>query len=88
MWCSTAQLDTGNRRFYLDLLWAGGPVYFPTFSFSAPTKFNPFFQSHPFQAGALVENHRIEYVIPLADQQRKKFQGKLVTDANEVCPIL
>src|SRR6266436_4482581 len=37
------------------------------------------------QAEALLESHRIEDVILLADQQRKKVQGKLVADANEVC---
>jgi hypothetical protein len=37
------------------------------------------------QAEALLECHRIEDVILLADQQRKKVQGKLVADANEVC---
>jgi hypothetical protein len=36
------------------------------------------------QAEALLESHRIEDVILLADQQRKKVQGKLVADANEV----
>ena len=36
------------------------------------------------QAEALLENHRIEDVILFADQQRKKVQGKLVVDANEV----
>jgi len=37
------------------------------------------------QSEALLESHRIEDVILLADQQRKKVQGKLVADANEVC---
>src|SRR6266576_2237915 len=37
------------------------------------------------QAEALLESHRVEDVILLADQQRKKVQGKLVEDANEVC---
>jgi hypothetical protein len=37
------------------------------------------------QADALLESHRVEDVILLADQQRKKVQGKLVADANEVC---
>ena len=37
------------------------------------------------QAEALLESHRIEDAILLADQQRKKVQGKLVADANEVC---
>ena len=37
------------------------------------------------QAEALLESHRIEDVILLADEQRKKVQGKLVADANEVC---
>ena len=36
------------------------------------------------QAEALLESHRIEDVILLADLQRKKVQGKLVADANEV----
>jgi hypothetical protein len=36
------------------------------------------------QVEALLESHRIEDVILLADQQRKKVQGKLVVDANEV----
>ena len=36
------------------------------------------------QADALLENHRIVDVIQLADQQRKKVQGKLVADAREV----
>ena len=40
------------------------------------------------QAEALLESHRIEDVILLADQQRKKVQGKLVADANEVCLFL
>jgi hypothetical protein len=39
------------------------------------------------QAEALLETHRIEDVILLADQQRKKVQGKLVADANEVCLV-
>ena len=37
------------------------------------------------QAEALLESHRIEDGILLADQQRKKVQGKLVADPNEVC---
>jgi hypothetical protein len=37
------------------------------------------------QAEALLESHRIDDVILLADQQRKKVQGKLVADTNEVC---
>ena len=36
------------------------------------------------QAEALLEDHRIEDVIQLADQQRKKVQSKLVIDASEV----
>ena len=40
------------------------------------------------QAEALLESHRIEDVILFADQQRKKVQGKLVADANEVCSVL
>ena len=40
------------------------------------------------QAEGLLESHRIEDVILLADQQRKKVQGKLVADANEVRLVL
>ncbi len=40
------------------------------------------------QAETLLENHRIEDVIQLADQQRKKVQSRLVVDANEVCLLL
>jgi hypothetical protein len=36
------------------------------------------------QAEALLENHRIEDVIQLADEQRKKVQSRLVVDPNEV----
>src|SRR6266404_2773688 len=36
------------------------------------------------QAEALLDDHRIEDVIQLADQQRKKVQSKLVVDASEV----
>ncbi|KAI0000159.1 hypothetical protein BJV74DRAFT_876958 [Russula compacta] len=36
------------------------------------------------QAEALLESHRIEDVIQLADQQRKKVQSKLVVDPDEV----
>ncbi|KAI9509282.1 hypothetical protein F5148DRAFT_1148443 [Russula earlei] len=36
------------------------------------------------RAEALLESHRIEDVIQLADQQRKKVQARLVVDANEV----
>jgi hypothetical protein len=36
------------------------------------------------QAEALLEDHRIEDVIKLVDQQRKKVQSKLVVDASEV----
>ena len=36
------------------------------------------------QAEALLDDHRIEEVIQLADQQRKKVQSKLVVDASEV----
>lgn len=35
------------------------------------------------QAEALLDDHRIEDVIQLADQQRKKVQSKLVVDASE-----
>ncbi|KAI0288353.1 hypothetical protein BC826DRAFT_1038656 [Russula brevipes] len=35
------------------------------------------------QADALLESHQIEDVIQLADQQRKKVQGKLVVDPDE-----
>jgi hypothetical protein len=38
------------------------------------------------QADALLESHQIEDVIQLADQQRKKVQGKLVVDPYEVGP--
>jgi hypothetical protein len=40
------------------------------------------------QTEALLETHRTEDVILSADQQRKKVQGKLVADANEVCFVL
>ena len=36
------------------------------------------------QAEALLNDHRIEDVIQLVDQQRKKVQSKLVVDASEV----
>ncbi|KAH9962835.1 hypothetical protein BC827DRAFT_1129633 [Russula dissimulans] len=36
------------------------------------------------QAEALLESHRIEDVIQLADEQRKKVQSRLVVDSNEV----
>jgi len=36
------------------------------------------------QAEALLESHRIEDVIQLADEQRKKVQSRLIVDANEV----
>ncbi|KAI0064243.1 hypothetical protein BV25DRAFT_1823215 [Artomyces pyxidatus] len=36
------------------------------------------------QAESLLESHRIEDVVQLADQQRKKVQGKLVVDEDEV----
>ena len=36
------------------------------------------------QAEALPESHRIEDVIQLADEQRKKVQSRLIVDANEV----
>jgi hypothetical protein len=36
------------------------------------------------QAEALLDDHRIEDVLQLADQQRKKVQSKLVVDACEV----
>jgi hypothetical protein len=39
------------------------------------------------QAEALLENHRIQDVIELADKQRKKVEGKFVVDPDEVCPI-
>lgn len=40
------------------------------------------------QAEALLESHRIEDVIQLADQQRKKVQSKLVVDPDEVHLVL
>jgi len=40
------------------------------------------------QAETLLETHRIDDVIQLADQQRKKVQSRLVLDPNEVCFIL
>lgn len=36
------------------------------------------------QTEALLESHRTEDVIQLADKQRKKVQGKLVVDPDEV----
>jgi hypothetical protein len=40
------------------------------------------------QAEALLESHRIEDVIELADKQRKKVQGKFVVDPDEVRRVL
>ena len=40
------------------------------------------------RAEALLESHRIEDVILLADEQRKKVEGKLVVDTNEVRFVL
>lgn len=40
------------------------------------------------QAETLLETHRIEDVIQLADQQRKKVQSRLAVDPNEVRLIL
>lgn len=36
------------------------------------------------QAEALLENHRIEDVVDLADQQRKKLQAMMTVDEHEV----
>ena len=40
------------------------------------------------QAEALLDDHGIEDVIQLADQQRKKVQSRFVVDASEVCRSL
>lgn len=37
------------------------------------------------QAESLLEGHRIEDAARLADQQRKKIEGKLTIDDDEVC---
>lgn len=36
------------------------------------------------QAESLLESHRLDDVVELADQQRKKLQGKLTVDEDEV----
>ncbi|KAH9018541.1 hypothetical protein EDB85DRAFT_2154432 [Lactarius pseudohatsudake] len=49
-----------------------------------PTLFNLSYQSRPFlRPETLLDDHRIEDVLQLADQQRKKVQSKLVIDASE-----
>jgi hypothetical protein len=39
------------------------------------------------QAESLLESHRIEDAIGLADQQRKKLESNLTVDSDEVCSI-
>lgn len=39
------------------------------------------------QAESLLESHRIEDAIGLADQQRKKLESNLTVDDDEVCSI-
>jgi vacuolar protein sorting-associated protein 3 len=40
------------------------------------------------QVETLLEDHRIQDAIELADKQRKKVEGKFVVDPDEVCPTL